>query len=223
MSPGCEPLADGLLTEPVAAVTSLAFVAAAAAIPIVVRRGRPVGAEDQPGVTGYALLVGAVGVGSVIQHGPDPPWSDLAHDTPLLATLVFVAADAVADLTGRRRAWWWWAAPTAAILPLVLAAPRAGDLAQAGLAAVAIGLTLARARARPALRRRVVGALALLAVGGTIGTLSRRGGPLCVPESIWQGHAAWHVLASVALVVLAPVIGRRGTAGRLGEVPRRLP
>ena len=48
-----------------------------------------------------------------------------------------------------------------------------------------------------------------------IGSFSRAGGPLCVPASLWQGHAAWHVLAAAALVVLAPTIG--------GPAPGRAP
>lgn len=209
--PGCE-VPGALLLEPVSAVSSLAFVAAGVAIVVLARRRTPApgagsGAAD---VTRYAALVAAVGAGSVVQHGFDPAWSDLAHDLPLLATLAYVAADALADLTGRRRAWWWWVLPTLALVPLVVGAPRAGDLTQVGVAGVAVVLALARARARPELRARTAAALVLLAVGGVLGRLSRAGGPLCVPDSLWQGHAAWHVLASVALVVLAPTIGTRG-------------
>jgi hypothetical protein len=166
-------------------------------------------AEPARGLFGYAALVGAVGLGSVIQHGPDPAWSDLAHDVPLLATLAFVAADALADVTRRPRTWWWWVAPTLAALPLIVAAPRAADLAQVAVAAAAVGLTLARARVHPHLRRPVGWALVLLTLGATIGTLSRAGWPLCDPTSPWQGHGAWHLLAAGALVVLAPVIGHR--------------
>ena len=214
--PGCEALSDGPLREPIYAITSLAFVAAAALILLAGRRrraaphARPGGAPvSAPPVLGYALLVGGVGVGSVIQHGPDPAWSDIAHDLPLLATLAFIAADAVADLIDRPRVWWWWVLPTAALLPFVVTAPRPGDLAQVGVAVIAIGLTLVRAWARPPLRRRVGWSLALLGVGGLIGTLSRPNGPLCDPESIWQGHGAWHILAAAGLVVLAGVVGQR--------------
>lgn len=210
--PGCE-LPGDLLLEPVSAVSSLAFVAAGVAILVLARRRAPApgaGAARVPArVTTYAVLVAAVGAGSVVQHGFDPAWSDLAHDLPLLATLAYVAADALADLTGRRAAWWWWGLPTLALVPLVVGAPRAGDLAQVGVAGVAVVLALARAGARPELRARTAAALVLLAVGGTVGRLSRAGGPLCDPDSLWQGHAAWHVLASVALVVLAPTIGTR--------------
>ncbi len=135
---------------------------------------------------------------------------DVAHDLPLLATLAFVGADAAADLTGRPRGW-WWSLPTAALLTLVVVAPRAGDLAQVGVAAVAAVLTVLRGAARPGLRRHIGPAIALLALGGTIGTPSRAGWPWCDPMSLLQGHAVWHMLASAALVVLAPTVGTRGT------------
>ena len=216
--PGCEPARAGVLTEPVATITSLAFVIAAVLIPATARRARiGGGTEDQgtpaPSVLAYAVLVAAVGLGSVIQHGPDPAWADLAHDLPLLATLAFVAADALAGLTGRARRWWWWVAPTAVLTPLIVGAPRAGDLAQVGVAAIAVTLTLARARADARVRHRTGWALALLSLGAAIGTLGRDGRPLCVPETVWQGHGAWHVLAAVALLVLAPVIGDRVSTG----------
>jgi hypothetical protein len=203
-----------VLAEPVSAVSSLAFVVAGAAIVALRRRGTaPRHDRGRARTTAtYAALVAGIGVGSVIQHGPDPVWSDPAHDLPLAATVAFLAADAAATPAGRRRRWWWWAVPTVALLVVVVTLPRAGDLAQAAVAAVAVVLTVARARVVPEHRWAVAWALGLLAVGATIGTLSRTGGPLCDPDSLWQGHAAWHVLAAAALVVLAPVVGDPGRA-----------
>lgn len=202
--PGCPSEPWGPLVEPVAAVTSLAFVVAGVVVAARARRRR----HDVGSLTGYALLVAGIGVGSVVQHGPRPPWQDPVHDLPLLATLTFVAADAAAGLWGRRRVWWWWAVPTVALLPVIVLAPRAGDLAQVGVAAAAVVLSLLRARAVPATQVRTLAATALLAVGGAVGGLSRADGPLCVPGSLWDGHSVWHVLAASALVVLAPALGR---------------
>lgn len=203
----CERVTDGPWTEPVAAATSLAFVVGALIIVLAARRTRSVGR-----VIAFAVLVAGVGVGSLVEHGPDPGWSDVAHDLPLLATLAFLGADAAADLRGRARVWWWWALPTVGLLPLVVLAPRPGDLAQAVVAGAAVLLTVARARAFPELRRRTAVALALLVVGAAVGTMSRPGWPWCDPTSLWQGHGAWHVLAAAALVVLAPTVGHTGRA-----------
>lgn len=199
---GCEVLHDGLLGEPVAAVSSLAYVAAAVVLLVLARRA---GARPRD-VAGYATLVAGIGVGSFVQHGPDPAWSDLAHDLPLAATLCLVAADGVAALRGRPRPAWWWVAPTAALIPAILLVPRPADAAQAVVAAVAVVVTLLRARAEPGVRLRTLVAVGLLAAGSLVGTLSRAGGPWCDPTSPWQGHALWHVLSAAALVVLAPVV-----------------
>ena len=213
-APGCEVLHDGLLQEPVAAVSSLAYVVAAVVVLVLARRG---GTRPRD-VAAYAALVAGVGVGSFVQHGPDPAWSDLAHDLPLAATLCLVAADGVAALRGRARPWWWWVAPTAALVPAILLVPRPADAAQAVVAAVAVVVTLVRAHAVPRVRGRALTAVGLLGLGSLIGSLSRAGGPLCDPDSLWQGHAVWHVLSAAALVVLAPVGANGGSyPGRPGS------
>lgn len=208
---GCERFGSALVGQPANAVTSLAFLLAGAAI-LASRRGGPASRGGPARHRwAYGLLVAAVGAGSVVQHGPHPPWQAYAHDLPLAALLGFVAADAVADLTGRRR---WPGVPpvaaaalvAAAMVPVVAAGPGASTGTQALLAVVAIGLSLLRARRRPALRRPLLGALVLLASGALAGTLTDRT-PLCQPDSLWQGHAAWHLLAAVALWWLAPAIG----------------
>lgn len=200
--PHCELPNSGPLLEPIAAYSSLAFLLAAALIAFHAHR------RDSFDHTrrAFAVLVAGIGVGSFLQHGPNPPLADLLHDLPLLGTLAFVAADSFGALAERPRRWWWWVGPTVAAVPLILAAPRMGDAAQVVVAAAAVVLTLVRARREVAIRRRVGGAVGLLAVGGVIGTLSRGGWPLCDPTSPWQGHAAWHVLAATALVVLAPAL-----------------
>jgi hypothetical protein len=158
----------------------------------------------------YALLVAAVGTGSLIQHGPHPAWQAYAHDLPLAGVLAFLAADAASDVTGRRLSPLWWLLPTAAVAPLVAAGPAASTVGQGVLAAAAIGLNLVRAWRRPRLRRILLAALLLLGAGAALGTLGDRT-PLCRPESLWQGHAAWHVLAAVALWRVAPAVGARLT------------
>jgi hypothetical protein len=217
--PGCEAIADGFLREPVSAVSSLAYVVAAVLV-LALARGRRTPPRAVPV---YAALVAGIGVGSVVQHGPDPAWADLAHDLPLVATLCLVAADGVAALRGRDRSWWWWVAPTAALVPAIVLVPRPADVAQAVVAAVAVVVTLLRVRRTPAARPRVLVAVGLLGVGAAVGTLSRAGGPLCDPTSLWQGHAVWHVLSAAALVVLAPVLtgaGSPSAAGRNRLSPR---
>lgn len=198
----CERFRDGPFGQPANAATSLAFVLAAGLI-VAGRRG------GTPARWPYPALVFAVGAGSWVQHGPHPPWQAYAHDLPLASLLGFVAADAAADLTGRESVRHWWLVVPPAMVPVVASGPAAASLTQALLAAVAIGLNLVRARVRRRLRRRLLAALAGLAGGALLGSLTDRT-PLCAPDSLWQGHAAWHLLAAVALWLLAPVIGARG-------------
>jgi hypothetical protein len=198
----CELYRDGFWGQRASSVSSLAFIAAAVAIAAQSKRRTAAPAQ----VNVYALLVAAVGVGSVIQHGPDPQWQAFAHDLAMAALLAFVAADAAGDLFERRLAVWWWVVPTVVMAPIVALGWLASVIAQVVLAAAAIGLSLLRARVRPALRSRLLTGLAILGVGGLIGSLAERTS-LCQPETLVQGHAVWHVLAAFALWWIWPVVG----------------
>lgn len=66
--------------------------------------------------------------------------------------------------------------------------------------AAALAVATERRPARP--RLRLFAALGLGA-GVLVHGLSRTGGPLCRPDSLVQGHAAWHALGAAALMGLA--------------------
>lgn len=133
----CEALHDGLLGQPVNAVSSLAYVVAGV---YVLRRGGP---------ATVAAALAAVGVGSVLYHGPMPAGAGPVHDGSIVA---LGAAVAVAGLRGRLAR----PTPTAWLL---------------GGAAIAVNL------------------------------LTRTDAPLCRPDSLLQGHAAWHVLTAVVVAL----------------------
>ncbi len=207
----CEPLGWALWQQPASAWSALAFVVAGAAI-VVASSRRRTDAGRLAVVLGWTTVL--IGVGSVVQHGPAPSWNPLVHDPPLMGALALVAADGVADLTGRRLRHGWWVAPTLLVVVLAALWPGASAGAQSAMAAVAITTTVGRAVRRPAVRARALAATALLGVGGVVGTLSRPGWPWCDPSSAWfaagwSGHAVWHVLAAAALWTVAPVIGSR--------------
>jgi hypothetical protein len=219
---GCERFGAGFLGQPAGAVTSLAFVVAGLAVLLPGRGGRR---------WSYAGLVAAVGIGSLVQHGPHPAWQAYAHDLSLASLLGFVAADAAADLTGRRGLRHAWLPVPVLMVPAVTAGPLASTLVQGLLAAVAIGLNLLRVPwpgakrtagperrprpwhtwHRPRLRRSLLPALAVLAAGALAGSLTDRT-DLCRPESLLQGHALWHLLAAAALWWLAPAVGSGANA-----------
>ena len=228
MDGACELAGGTPWAEPLSTWTSLAFVVAGVAVVVGAlrgrrnpdpARGRARGRHDDAADLGlrvaFGVLVVLVGVGSVIQHGPSPSWNPVVHDPPLLGALALVAADALADLGGRRVRVWWWLVPTLVDVVLAAVSVGASAAAQVAVAVVAVAASVVRAWRRPAVRRRTVTALALLATGGAIGTLTRAGWPLCDADGALgvtlQGHAVWHVLAAVALWVLAPTIGTRGS------------
>jgi hypothetical protein len=206
----CEQYRVGFLGEPASAVSSLAFVAAAVGILVSDRHSgarcdAPV--HDRQTMV-FAALVTGTGVGSFIQHGPHPDWQAYAHDLPLAAVLMFVATDAVSDLTERELSPAWWLVPVVAMLPAAASGATASTMLQAAMATAAIGLSLVRAGRRPALRRTLIAALVTAAAGAAIGALTDRT-PLCRADSLVHGHAVWHVLGAAALWRLAAAMGAR--------------
>ncbi len=93
----CEFLRDGLLAQPVNAVTSLSFVVVGVWIAGAARR------RDAPRATSlvFAALLVAVGAGSVVFHGPQPSGASLMHDVPILATATFVVVVTISRLVQR--------------------------------------------------------------------------------------------------------------------------
>lgn len=130
----CEALRDGWLGQPVNGLSSLAYVLAGAYL---LRTGGP---------PAPAVALAAVGVGSVLYHGPMPSWAEVLHDGSL------VALTAATLLAWRRH---------------MLHRPPA-------LAVLAVAASIA------------------------VNALARTGAPLCRPDSLLQGHAAWHVLTAIA-------------------------
>jgi hypothetical protein len=76
----CETLRAGLLGQPVNSLSSLAYVAAGA---YVLRRGGP---------AAPAWALGAVGVGSLLYHGPMPAGAEAVHDGAIVALLAAACA-----------------------------------------------------------------------------------------------------------------------------------
>ena len=75
----CELITDGLLAQPVNAISSLAFLVSASAL---VRSGLRI----------HAALMAALAVGSVLFHGFPSSVSSVVHDLALLALVITVVA-----------------------------------------------------------------------------------------------------------------------------------
>jgi hypothetical protein len=174
----CEAIRDAFLSQPANAITSLSFVIAGVLVSVRNPRRRL-----------FGLAVALVGMGSFAAHGPRLPGSEWLHDVTIAWVLVVVLVE------GFPRRWSMGAVPGVGALFAV--APVAGDAVLVALAGLVIGREMLPARRTGA----GVAAVAILAVGALIGTLSRTGWPLCNPDTLAQGHAVWHVMAAVALAV----------------------
>ena len=175
----CERILDGLLAQPANAVTSLAFVGAAALVWRAERRG-------------VAAALAATGIGSFLFHGPMPPGSQWAHDASLAWLLISVG---LSDSRWERFGGWPALGGVGALLAV---APVTGDAAAGLAAAAAIGSTLWHRRTP-----RTWLALAVLGLGALVGRLSASDAPWCNPDTLLQGHSFWHLAAAAAMVVWA--------------------
>jgi hypothetical protein len=170
----CERLHDGLLAQPVNAVSALAYVAVGAWL---LGRRQPEGSGEPrrgaPAGRLFGLAVAAAGVGSVDFHGPGSPAARLLHDGGLYAVVGYVAWTEVARRVGRARG--------------------------AGTGVPWMGLA-------PGRRGAYLAALAATAAGAACWWAGRTAGPWCDPDSLLQGHAAWHLLGAAALAAWARAV-----------------
>jgi hypothetical protein len=190
----CEEIRPGLVAQPANAASSLSYVAGGAWLAM---RGWQAG---RPAAVAFGALLGAVGVGSVLYHGPCPPGAQQAHDASLAAALGVVVlhnAGAVTGQAGLVRGGAQLAAGATAALPVLRSSrftnPVVGVLGAAAVASESVAVRRGHASGAAAV------AAGTLALGGLVHGLSRTGGPLCRPTSLLQGHAVWHLLSATAL------------------------
>ena len=194
----CEHCRPGPISQPANTVSSLAYVAAGAAMAAAVLR-RPAD-QDRALDLAYAASVTAVGLGSVAYHGPGGRLGKWAHDASLESMLLLTGVRAA------RLAWPRLSVPAAALaaVPVVsvgLGHPRITESSQAVLGIATVTGQVARGvrSRRDGGTPRRIGTLAIFGAGAALHALGRTGGPLCRPHSLLQPHAAWHALSALAL------------------------
>jgi len=124
----CESISQGFLAQPVAAVSSLAFLGVAGWL----ARRRPDSGPGRAAAGAYAGLVALVGVGSVAYHGPQGPAAQVLHDAPIALVLAMGAVVPAVHAARGRPAF----APRPAAPALLT-----GSAAVLGLTAYALGRT----------------------------------------------------------------------------------
>lgn len=201
----CEDIGDGFLNQPVNAISSGAYTVFG--LWLVWRAIRRRGDEKSVEII-YGLALASVGIGSIAFHGPVPPGARLLHDLTIAAVLAVIAARNLGVLLGwQRRAILGTAGlVTIAVGAVMAVAPDAGNLLTGvvGAAAVITEVIVYRTGVRrfsQRVARILIGVAVLLATAGIINVLGRTGGPICDPDSLFQGHAVWHVLTAGAFML----------------------
>lgn len=163
----CEAISDGVLAQPIATASSLAFLGAAAWLALRL----PARGPERPAAAAYAGLVALVGAGSIAYHGPQGPGAQLLHDLPIAAVVATGAMVPVVRLLRGRPA-------------LAAGGVRAAQVAAAsavlGLGAFALGRTGSpvcdpTSPLQPHAAWHVLMAAALAAWGGALWGASREG------------------------------------------------
>ena len=120
----CEQALAGLLTQPINALSSLAFIPAGALTVVAAMRAS---GRLRLHLAGYGVALIGVGVGSFAYHGPQPAWAGRPHDASIAVALVLAILLAVTAGRRRTRVWRTGAGRlSAALLAAALVAYAAG-------------------------------------------------------------------------------------------------
>jgi len=195
----CERLRNAALAQPVNAISSFAYTALGIAIGVMTTRSPS--AQRSRWFLYSACLI-AVGIGSVLFHGPQPAGSRFAHDVPISCAIILML---LADFEIVRRrplpVIGIWAVASAALSAIAIVAPDAiSALTAIGVIGV-VGLEVLIARRglrTPSIRQRRLGlsAIAVAVLAATSYLLGRTGTATCDPDAIFQFHALWHLLSA---------------------------
>lgn len=200
----CEILGAGLLAQPYNAWSSAAFIIVGG---LVALRGWRSPAGERLEQVLYGAIVAAVGIGSVLFHGPQIPGSRFLHDLPIAAVLLFIVVFDLAAIRGwpQRRLLLVFAGALAALAVTFAVVPDAAIPVTVPLVvAAAIAEVIVyrrRLRGREASSRALRLYIVIAIVVGTaalLNVLGRSDGPLCDPDGALQLHGVWHVLTAAA-------------------------
>jgi hypothetical protein len=207
----CEAARTGWLKQPANALSNLGFVGAGVAIGW--RAGRPSGRLARPGLAAaFAVVVVLLGPGSMAMHATQTTLGGHLDMSSMFLVASFAAAYALMRWFDRGSSYFFGAFVLALLacelieripgeIPVVM---HAGNLIFGALLVLTLVL-------EGRLRRRDGGAgdirwirfaVASLGVAFLIWNLAKNDGPLCHPDSLLQGHAAWHLLCAVSAYCL---------------------
>lgn len=196
----CERLRDGLLAQPVNALSSFAY----AVVGIVIAGASLHARREQGRSVLFAACLVATGLGSVAFHGPQPAGSRFLHDFPILLTVLVMAVTDLALLVRLpmpERTIFVAGGVLAGALTVL--SPEAGSALTGALVVVVVvcEVLIHRRHLRPTPRRRQHSThlimVSVAAVAGALWVLGRTDSPICDPGDVVQPHGLWHVASAV--------------------------
>lgn len=207
----CEAAVDGLVRQPANTFSNLGFVVAGLLIAVHASR-TDVGGRVMPTslATAYACVVVLLGPGSAAMHATQSEWGGHLDMLSMYLVAGFAASWAWARWA-RRGPLAFGVAYAALVVGCEVAGQSSrqipvvnysGNVAFGLLLVAAAGLETALWRRGETQRdiRHGFASLGVMLTAFAIWLLSTNG--WCDPHSIWQGHAAWHLLCAVAAYFL---------------------
>jgi hypothetical protein len=219
----CEAARSGAVAQPANSGSTFGFVAMGIAIALHHGRRRrdPALANASTGMSGdpryaalYAAVVVYMGPGSFFFHATFTEWGGIADAISMHFFILYVLAYEIGrgwSLGYERFRALYFGLAGFFVLQRLIDVP-ATQVVFAGLVALTLLLELQLAVPRrrlpgwPALGRRreihgsrgwLLAALGFFLAALAIWSMSDSGRPWCVPDSLWQGHAAWHLLSAL--------------------------
>lgn len=194
----CESFDSGWLLQPINAVSSLGF--SVVGFFILAWAGRADGHERVLRIAFGTAMV-ATGMGSFAFHGFDNPASQFLHDITFLALIWLLAVINVSEVRrwSRRTGWTVALAGVGFAAAVLVVAPTITNALTGLVTAALIASDIVLERRGGISRPWWIASLAAMVVAVAAFLLGRTGAPLCDPESLFQGHALWHLFAAVAI------------------------
>ena len=216
----CESLRQGVVRQPANTWSNLAFIVVALAIARWLGRTRLDGGQPSGPMADvtiarlYIALTAFLGVGSMCLHMSLTAWGGMVDVSSMIVFIAFVTSVSAAAWlrVSRRGLLALYAVTVLAAEGLYLVVPALGI----GIFGALVGVFALAAWPRRT-RWLLCAALCFLA-GFGLWIPSQNGSAWCEPQSLLQGHAAWHVLCAAAagFVFLHLRDQRTSSAGSIG-------
>jgi len=194
----CESIGSGVFAQPINTVTSLAYTVVGV---FIVGWAFSVSGRERTYRIAFGLLMAVTGIGSVLFHGPQVGASQFAHDASFLVTLWFLGAANLSDrfAWSATRLWTVIGIGAGAVSVTLVLSPAITNVVMVlAVVTLVVSDVLLRRQGRASSAWFVTSFVAIgLAIAMFL--LGRTASPYCDPTALFQGHAVWHLLGTVAL------------------------